>query len=200
MREHVKNRIDDVLGMIQEDRIVTSYPASAMLLVKYMGNCRVRTYRDLADMKKVSVEEVIRSMGSADGRTTYQRSRNRYLIAINGNRMPERVRWTAAHEIGHIVAGHFLEVKDARLPVRRYMEDEADYFAANFLAPLHAIASLHVTSPEDLARKFGLSKTAARWRWQEYQASGFGWLKPVPHQRPFDPEDIWPDDTENYAL
>ena len=200
MREHVKNRIDDVLGMIQEDRIVTSYPTSAMILVRYISNCGVTTYRDIANRRHVSVEEVIRYMESADGRTTYQRSRDRYLVAINGNRKPERVRWTVAHEIGHIVAGHFLEIKDSRLPARRYMEEEADYFAANFLAPLHVIAMMHVTSPEDLARKFCLSRTAARWRWQEYQASGFGWLRPGAGRRSFDPVDIWPDDGDHYSL
>ena len=192
MRDRVKNRIDDVLGMICEDRIVTSYPTSATLLLEYMDNCRLVSYRYLADRNHVSMEEIIRFMGSADGNTTYKRSRNHYLIAVNGNRKPERVNWTTAHEIGHIIAGHFLETGSSRLPVNRCMEEEADYFAANFLAPLHEICLHRVRDERDLAEKFFLSRTAAHWRWQEYQASGF-----APRRRrvkPFYPVNIEADE------
>ena len=201
MRERVKNRIDDVLGMIQEDGIVQSYPTSAINLLPFMKNCEIIEYRTFARASGVSIQEIAMLMQSQDGCTTYDRVNDRYLIAVNTDRMPARVEWTIAHEIGHVVAGHLLEFDSPHLPRKRYLEEEADYFAANFLAPLYAICLLRVTSQQDLQKKFGLSRTAAYRRWEEYQQSGFGWREHACRQRrEFRPVNVWPDEGENFSL
>lgn len=51
------------------------------------------------------------------------------LFFLNEDLMPDRWRWTLAHELGHIVM-HIDPSKPARL-----MEEEADRFAGEFLAP-----------------------------------------------------------------
>jgi Zn-dependent peptidase ImmA (M78 family)/DNA-binding XRE family transcriptional regulator len=76
--------------------------------------------------------------------------RNYYLVFMNA-RMPwDRIRWTEAHELGHILMH--------RLP-SPYMEEEADRFAAEFLMPADIIRSeLSHLSLEQLA------SLKLRWR------------------------------------
>ena len=201
MREPVKNRIDHILGMIREDGIVRSYPTSAMVLLRFIRNCEVMTYRDLAEKKGATVEELCRFLGSPDGCTIYQRSRDRYLICVNTDRMSERLRWTVAHELGHVLAGHFQEITESRLPKRWYFETEADYFAASFLAPFPEICACRIATEEQLQKTFGLSRTAARYRWREYQESGWGWKdRSRRTARRARPVNIWPEDGERYSL
>ena len=165
MREQVKLRIDSVIGMIYEDNIVKYFPTSSMLLLPYMENCGWKSYRDLAERHGGDVKEIARYLGSLDGCTIYQKSRDRYLIAVNTDRKFTRLRWTTAHEIGHILAGHFTELGVSRLPKTKLLEREADYFAASFLAPLAMIYELRISNPQELQKQFGLSRTAAAWRW-----------------------------------
>ena len=85
-----------------------------------------------------------------------------------------RIRWTTAHELGHISAGHFIELAqnmpDIQQPSAfREMEEEADYFAASFLAPIPALKALRVRRPADIRDWFGLSQTAAEYRWSDLQ-------------------------------
>lgn len=202
MRQHVKDRIDDVVGMIYEDGIVTSFPTTALIPLKYIPNCELTSYRRLAERNGTSVREISRYLGSSDGRTEYQRSRDRYLIMINTDRMPARVQWTIAHEAGHIFAGHMQEDWESRFSRQREIEEEADYFAASFLAPLWAICLLRVRSVSELQEKFGLSRTAASRRWREYQESGFGMRKRNSIDRPQRsnrPPDIWPDENDPWC-
>ena len=55
------------------------------------------------------------------------------LFFLNENLMPDRWRWTLAHELGHIVM-HIDPSNPARL-----MEEQADRFAGEFLAPAHEL-------------------------------------------------------------
>ena len=48
------------------------------------------------------------------------------------------------------------------------MEDEANYFAANFLAPSSAIRCLNAKSATDIRDWFGMSKMASENRFAEY--------------------------------
>ena len=200
MREQVKNRIDDVVGMIYADGIVTSFPTSSMLLLPYMTNCRYKTYRDMAERHGVSVQDIARYLESRDGCTIYQESRDRYLIAVNADQLFARLRWTAAHEFGHILAGHFLDLGVSKLPKTQVLEEEADYFAASFLAPLAMIRELRVSNPRELQERFGLSRTAAVWRWEEYQRSWFYSKPSVRTASTVRAPDIWPDEDERCAL
>jgi hypothetical protein len=199
MRAHVKDRIDEIIGMIYESNIVTSFPTSSMLLLKYIDNCEWTDYRRLAEKNRTDIDGIAHYLGSRDGCTIYQRSRDRYLIAVNTDQHFPRLRWTTAHEFGHIFAGHFFEIEGQILQKQWYMEEEADYFAASFLAPLPAICMLRISSEKQLMETFGLSKTAAALRWREYQESGFGW-KGRSAPRRVKPVNIWPEEGENWAL
>ena len=147
------------------------FPIEPIFAILKMSDCRCISYKKLADIGNTDVSKIIKACNSSDGATFYDPSNCRYLIAYNGSiRSEARIRWTLSHEIGHIVAGHFIELADTgAIPSDIcYMEDEANYFAANFLAPIPAIRALKAHSADDIRVWFGLSRAAAQNRWDEY--------------------------------
>lgn len=78
-----------------------------------------------------------------------------------------RIRFTIAHELGHIFLGHPLitgyhaRTVDTSKPVA---ETEADIFASRLLAPACVLWGLNIHSPEDISRICGISYTAAKIR------------------------------------
>lgn len=174
MREEVKNLLDLRIRMLYEHHIVSVFPVQPLTVLRMIPNCRCMSYRRLAEVSGRNLTEIVRACGSGDGSTTYDPILNRYLVVINyDGRSRARVRWTAAHELGHILAGHFLElgtdaVRVSDLPC---MEDEADYFAASFLAPIAAIRRIGAKSAADVRDWFDISQAAAEYRWAEFLRS-----------------------------
>lgn len=170
MRETIKQRLDIAVFQIYTALSLNQYPIEPKNIVRHVANCRYMSYEKLAEISGYGVEDVIRSCRSADGCTQFDRRNNRYLVLINeAGRSDERIRWTCAHELGHIAAGHFLEPDFIEQENRRdEREEEADYFAASFLCPFPAISRLFIQNATELADCFGLSQTAAGLRWNEY--------------------------------
>ena len=90
----------------------------------------------------------------AEAKTKVIRGTNEYLIVYdNENFSRERIRWTIAHEIGHIVLGHLVYYEETALnrgglTNKEYgvLEVEAHWFAESLLAPNFL---LHVFSIKD---------------------------------------------------
>lgn len=113
-------------------------------------------------------------MDGAEGYTEFEPtprivlSDTSYLDAANGK---GRGRWTAAHELGHLVlhkgAVPFeratgLYTKMAKLRVFESAEWQANAFAAGFLMPEHLVREF--TDPDEIADFFSVSRTAAENR------------------------------------
>lgn len=180
IREDVRRRIDDGILAIYENHIsklFPMFPVNPIILCLRSSNCRAISYQKLAHMHGTTVTDIIRIFGSHDGCTHYDRRRNRFLITFNADSWPDgRIRWTLAHELGHVVSGHFYEIEDdvnsgSFRTLMPEMEAEADYFAASLLAPLPAISRMKASSAEDVRKAFGLSNAAANNRWREYRSS-----------------------------
>lgn len=81
-----------------------------------------------------------------------------------------RVRFTVAHELGHILLGHEIEAGFGHYRKIRegkpIVETQADEFAARLLAPACVLWALDVTTAEDIAAICGISMQAARLRAQ----------------------------------
>lgn len=76
------------------------------------------------------------------------------IMFFNGDAPADRVRWTIAHELGHIVLHHH------QAAVSEECEDEADEFASEFLMPAHDIRH-HFSSGTDLR---DLAQLKLHWR------------------------------------
>lgn len=199
IRAEVRDRIDGAVAGLRETFPFHHYPARPELVIRKMESCRLVSYQQLAEVNRCEVRDIVRCLKSADGCTHYSRKTGRYLIAVNRDgRSAGRILWTTAHELGHIAAGHFLEIAEAVLPPSAVMEEEADYFAAEYLAPLEEIWKIRAKRPEDIRRRFGLSQEAAEYRWSEYRKSRYCEGKTVLR---FGPAiDVWSDENENCAL
>lgn len=92
----------------------------------------------------------------------------RFICVLNSGlcHQPRR-KWTAAHEIGHILSGH---ISGEPLLLSAGQEREADRFAAELLAPLTVLHFCGVSSALEIERLCGISHEAAVYRFQELTA------------------------------
>lgn len=101
-----------------------------------------------------------------------------YLIVYNEQKPDVRIRFSLAHELGHIILGH---LNDKRTEIERgglddvtyyILEGAANTFAGNFLAPpilIHKKLSGNSFYAEEIASLFGLSSEAVQdYRYPDY--------------------------------
>lgn len=92
----------------------------------------------------------------------------RWTIVYNDSDTPGRIRFTVAHELGHILLGHEIEAGFGhyRRVVRNkpIAETQADEFAARLLAPACVLWALNITSAAEIERVCGISHQAALYR------------------------------------
>ena len=92
----------------------------------------------------------------------------KWVIVYDDHDKIQRVRFTVAHELGHIVLGHPLY--DAGNHTRMFdinrpqVEIEADSFAARVLAPACVLWGLDLHTAEEIADACNISYTAAQYR------------------------------------
>lgn len=91
------------------------------------------------------------------------------VILYNESCAEERIRFTIAHELGHIILGHVVpggittanrEPSSGDNP----QETAANQFAARLLAPACVLWGLDLHTPEDIAAACHISKQAAEFR------------------------------------
>lgn len=105
----------------------------------------------------------------AEARTSIERGSNLYTTVYDDRIRPlERITYTLAHELGHIILGHLDDFEKTSLSrgglteaEYKVLEEEADFFAAELLAPISIVKDLSITKPEPLRHIFKLSIKAS---------------------------------------
>lgn len=97
-----------------------------------------------------------------------------YIIFYDESKLPERTRFTLAHELGHIILGSgFKQTQTGMLITTRNSEPsendspeetEANMFAARLLAPSCVLHELKLFTAEDIMKYCDITKTAANFR------------------------------------
>lgn len=96
----------------------------------------------------------------------------RPLLLVSRNKPVPRQRFTAAHELGHILMGHVgLEglLNREPTPGDNPIEREANIFASRLLAPACVLWGCNVKSEQDIMKLCDISQQAAEFRWQRMQ-------------------------------
>jgi len=157
------------------------YRAAELFRERYeLGDSPIPDLAMLADEVGVVVARLpLRDIGSPDGCSALDPETEAAYILINSDKSRVRRRFTIAHELGHLVAGHLRRgqvVIDETLNEREPQEREANAFAAGLLMPessvLGAVERLMKRFGEDdpvgwivwLADSFGVSEEAAAYR------------------------------------
>lgn len=141
---------------------IESLPVDPLMILSFCRNTRVRTYDEIAARFGISDPAHMKwyYLDNKDAYTVRQELHGVtvYEMIYDSHVHPARQRFTLAHELGHIVLKHSQE--------QWWEEKEADYYAAQLLAPhpvieLFTSYALNPSDPELLARTFGLSKAAS---------------------------------------
>jgi len=169
-----KNQINRTINSIFR-QINVQFPLDIDAIIKRIPNCKMMSYEYFAKVTNCREQEVARICQSQSGCTHLDRDREKYLILYNQKQKPQRILWTKAHEVGHIALNHFNETSVLSLslsdfsPENKLKEQEADYFAANLLAPMWALKKFDVKYAGDIQNIFGLSQSASEHRLVSYK-------------------------------
>ncbi|MDI3311931.1 MAG: ImmA/IrrE family metallo-endopeptidase [Thermoanaerobacterium sp.] len=114
---------------------------------------------------------------NALARTMRIRGTNIFVTVYRKNKLfPRRDYYTLAHELGHIVLGHFFEFKNTSLfrgglSDKEYavLEREAEVFAAEFLMPIPVLKGINIKTHEEIMSICKVTKTSAQIRIEEFK-------------------------------
>ncbi len=105
------------------------------------------------------------------GFTCYISSKDQYTIFLDyetSERCLERIIFTMAHEVGHIVLGHFNLHSNSTYISNRVLEQEANIFADELLMPSLPIIEKKLTADE-VSEKYLVSRSAASYKIRHMQ-------------------------------
>jgi len=141
--EEIKKTISELLI----DYGLNTFPIDVFYLAKRM-KIIVEKYSDFPDN-----EQIVLLNGSVDGMSYYESDLKEFHIVYNDYKIHTRIRFTIAHEIGHIVLGH----KESN----KKNESEADFFARSLLVPIPIILFKEIKDEEIIIEEFDVSYQVA---------------------------------------
>lgn len=123
-------------------------------LVEQMPNIKIHTYSEVARKLNMSFEHFAYRFASSEyGYTIKQVSSGNNLIFINDLKDEKTIRFSIAHELGHIILNH---AKDTDTTDR-----EANCFARNLLCPIQISDGFNVQTIQEYVNCFGISEPMA---------------------------------------
>ncbi len=149
---------------------ISSYPVEPLDIIRH-EDYGLLPYSSLMQEYNCSLTTVCCCMLSIDGLTIWEDGN--YSIAYNDLAgSSERIRFTLMHELGHIYLHHLLDFEKTTLLrttdissyENRVLENEANAFARNVLAPVSMVLRLNDKVPENVSTKFGITYKAAKTR------------------------------------
>lgn len=162
---YARQRAYRLLCELEIDRL----PVDPWKVAEMLPNVHICKWTDLRDNCHDD-DPLFIDKESADAKTQHLRGQADYLVVYDDRvENYQRIRWTIAHEIGHIVLGHLTSFEATALcrgslseQEYKVLEREADTFAVNLLAPMTIIIRLpSIQSKADFMELCDLSGQAS---------------------------------------
>lgn len=123
-------------------------------LVSCLSNVKIHTYSELANEIGIDFDTFLREYASSEhGFTFYNKSKNRYIICYNELKDETTIRFTIAHELGHIILKHDKDSEST--------DKEANCFARNILCPVQIADGFGVRTVREYVNCFEISEPMA---------------------------------------
>lgn len=154
----------DAAWRILLDCGICALPVDLNQICKRLGISVISYERAVQLLRDYGLEQ---ASGQTDGMTFYRG--NTPVILFNQSCGAARIRFTVAHELGHLILGHVQpgaytcvnrEPSGGDSPIER----QANQFAARLLAPACVLWGLNVRSAEEIAAQCRISTQAAEFR------------------------------------
>ncbi|MDE6155471.1 MAG: ImmA/IrrE family metallo-endopeptidase [Eubacterium sp.] len=152
------------------DMNINELPVKVSSIIRNLG-IGLYTYQDNEDtIKKLGLDKITKT---SDGFTLLMS--NQYKVFYDSSKSNERIRFTLAHELGHIICKHeFQPTAESYITTRNTepsindnpIETEANMFAARLLAPACVLHELKLFTAEEIAEHCCISQQAAEFRCQ----------------------------------
>lgn len=141
--EEIKQLITELLS----DYSISTLPIDVFLLAERMA-IKIYKYSEFVVDERIKIISA-----SQDGMSCYVANSMSYLILYNDEMDFNRIRFTIAHEIGHIVLEHEYSCEET--------ESEADYFARNLLVPMGVLIYKNISDYRVIEKMFTVSSSVA---------------------------------------
>lgn len=158
--QNARNAAWNILLDCKIDRL----PVDLNLICRTLG-VRIASYQSAEAMiRKRNLSAIV---ARSDGLSFFVE--NTPVVLYNKARSSERIRFTVAHELGHIVLGHVspgtvTTANREPSPHDNPQETAANQFAARLLAPACVLWGLGLHNPEEIARVCHISMQSAEFR------------------------------------
>lgn len=137
------------------------YPVPIKKIIEDDPSVILMTFGELAQKMNISRHELMEFGKSKEA--FHIRKGNMKVIAYNSLKQHRRIRFSLAHEYGHVVLNHMGKTLNSEFdgqPIYSREEYEADTFAAYLLYPLHKRLEFKSKTSYEIANTFDISFSA----------------------------------------
>lgn len=113
----------------------------------------IHTYSEISSKLNMNVYDYLYKCAPSNHGYTISDKKGHFIIAYNDLKDEPTMRFTLAHELGHIILDH-----DGK---HEYQEKEADCFARNILCPVQIIKEFGISTTSDYVNCFEISHPMA---------------------------------------
>lgn len=130
-----------------------SFPIGIYSVLQKMKNVRLYTYSQWAQNFRITYDDFLLIAPSYYGFTIIDSKNHNYFVIYNEKKDYTTIRFTLAHELGHIILGHQKDDNNEN--------KEANCFARNFLCPIPAVTELNLNTVSEYMECFYVSEPMA---------------------------------------
>lgn len=165
--------IHQIVNDIYINSNITQFPVDILSIIESFSTITVVSYTTYAKNHNLTKEELLDCFTSDDGFSVLSKSKDKYIIFFNDfiDHSKQRMRWTIAHELGHILCKHHLFNNDkfSDEEIYSFKERESNHFASMILAHSVVLNELNLTSSKEIEFFCDLSSAAAKFRFDNHK-------------------------------